>query len=124
MPDAIIVEDVTLSRFAHREAIHFLLVIVGPSCVNIKAPLKSAGGPVQKLVAFPTERDQVGLYIATKAAAPSQVVNIEILGASTFLTAPAITLQDFSTQPGISPRRLSNSRPFLRSGIIHGACFL
>jgi hypothetical protein len=29
MPDAIIVEDVTLTRFAHREAIHFLLVIVG-----------------------------------------------------------------------------------------------
>jgi hypothetical protein len=29
MPDAIIVEDVTLTRFAHREAIHFLFVIVG-----------------------------------------------------------------------------------------------
>jgi len=29
MPDAIIVEDVTLTRFAHCEAIHFLLVIVG-----------------------------------------------------------------------------------------------
>jgi hypothetical protein len=29
MPDAIIVEDVTLTRFAHREAIHFLVVIVG-----------------------------------------------------------------------------------------------
>jgi len=29
MPDAIIIEDVTLARFAHREAIHFLLVIVG-----------------------------------------------------------------------------------------------
>lgn len=27
MPEAIIVEDVTLTRFAHREAIHFLLVI-------------------------------------------------------------------------------------------------
>jgi collagenase-like PrtC family protease len=27
MPDAIIVEDVTLTRFAHREAIHFPLVI-------------------------------------------------------------------------------------------------
>jgi hypothetical protein len=72
-----------------------------PSCVNMKAPLKSAGEPVQKLVAFPAKRDQVGLGIVTKAAAPSQVVNIEILGASTFLTAPTITLQDFSTQPGI-----------------------
>jgi hypothetical protein len=29
VPDAIIVEDVTLTRFAHRETIHFLLVIVG-----------------------------------------------------------------------------------------------
>jgi hypothetical protein len=29
MPDAIIVEDVTLTRFAHREAVHFLLVMVG-----------------------------------------------------------------------------------------------
>ena len=29
MPDTIIVEDVTLTRFAQREAIHFLLVIVG-----------------------------------------------------------------------------------------------
>jgi hypothetical protein len=29
MPDAIIIEDVTLTRFAHGEAIHFPLVIVG-----------------------------------------------------------------------------------------------
>ena len=29
MPDAIIIEDVALTRFAHREAVHFLLVIVG-----------------------------------------------------------------------------------------------
>ena len=29
VPDAIIVEDVTLTRFAHREAIHFVLLIVG-----------------------------------------------------------------------------------------------
>ena len=92
--------------------------------INMKAPLKSAGGPVQKLVAFPAKRDQVGLCIVTKSAAQSQVVNIEILRASTFLTAPTITLQDFSTQPDIQLGRLSNSRPFLRSGIIHGACFL
>jgi hypothetical protein len=75
------------------------------SCVNMKAPLKSAGEPVQKLVAFPAKRDQVGLCVITKAAAPSQVVNIEILGASTFLTAPTVTLQDFSTQPDIYPKR-------------------
>jgi hypothetical protein len=41
------------------------------SRLNMKAPLKSGGGPVQKLVAFPTKRDQVGLCIVTKAAAPS-----------------------------------------------------
>jgi hypothetical protein len=29
MPDAIIVEDVTLTRFVHREAIQFVFVIVG-----------------------------------------------------------------------------------------------
>ncbi len=29
MPDAVIVEDVTLTRFAHREAIYFVFVIVG-----------------------------------------------------------------------------------------------
>jgi hypothetical protein len=29
MPDAIVVEDVTLTRFAHREAVHFLFVVVG-----------------------------------------------------------------------------------------------
>jgi hypothetical protein len=75
----------------------------------------TVSGPVLKLVAFPAKRDQVGLGIITKAAAPSQVVNIEILGAFTFLTAPTITLQDFSTQPDIYPRRLSNSRSFLRS---------
>ena len=78
------------------------------SCVNMKAPLKSAGGAVQKLVAFPTKRDQVGLCIVTKSAAQSQVVHIEILRASPFLTAPTITLQDFSTQPDILLRRLSN----------------
>jgi hypothetical protein len=71
------------------------------SCVNLKAPLKSAREPVQKLVEFPAKRDQVGLCIVANTAAPSQVVNIEILRASTFLTAPAITLQDFSTQPDI-----------------------
>ena len=58
-------------------------IVVALSCVNMKAPLKSAGGAVQKLVAFPAKRDQVGLCIVTKAAAPSQVVNIEILRAST-----------------------------------------
>ena len=38
-------------------------------------------------------------------------MNIEILGASTFLTAPTVTLQDFSAQPGILLRHLSNVIP-------------
>ncbi len=29
MPDAIIVEDIALTRFPHRKAVHFLFVIVG-----------------------------------------------------------------------------------------------
>ena len=49
-------------------------------------------------VAFPAERNQISLDIATKGATPSQVVNIEILEAATYLTAPVIALQDFFTQ--------------------------
>jgi len=41
-------------------------------------------------MAFPAKRDQVGLSVVTQGAAPSDVVNIKILGASTFLTAPTI----------------------------------
>ena len=70
-------------------------------------------------MAFPAKRDQVRLYIVTKGAAPSYVVNIEVLRASTFLTAPAITFQDFSAQSRIELGQLSNSGPSLRSGIIH-----
>jgi hypothetical protein len=36
------------------------------------------GESVENLVAFPTKRDQVGLSVVTKRAAPSDVVNIEI----------------------------------------------
>lgn len=57
--------------------------------------------PVQNLVAFPTKRDQVGLRIVTKGAAPSDVVNVEVLGASAALTVPAITVQDFPSRLGI-----------------------
>jgi hypothetical protein len=56
---------------------------------------------VQKLVAFPAKRDQVCLCVVTKGAAASHVVNVETLGASTYLTAPTITLQDFSVQTRI-----------------------
>jgi hypothetical protein len=68
---------------------------------------------VQNSVAFPTKRDQVGLCVITQGAAPSHVVNLKTLGASTFLTAPTIPLQDFSMQPRIEVRHQSNSRPFL-----------
>jgi hypothetical protein len=51
--------------------------------------------PVQDLVAFPAQRDQVGLGIVAKSAAPSDMVNIEVLRAPTFLAAPTIAFQDF-----------------------------
>ena len=53
---------------------------------------------MRELMAFPAKRDQVRLCVVTKSAAPYHVVNIEILGASTLLTAPSIAFQDFSTQ--------------------------
>ena len=53
---------------------------------------------MQKLVAFPAQSDQVGLDVFTKGAAPLDVVNIEILRASTFLAAPAIAFQNFPAQ--------------------------
>ena len=51
---------------------------------------------MQNLVILPTKRNQVGFGVITKGAACSDVVNIEILHASTFLTTPTIALQDFS----------------------------
>jgi hypothetical protein len=49
---------------------------------------------VQDLVAFPAKRDQVGFGVVTQGAAPSDVVNIEVLGGPTFLTAPTVAFQD------------------------------
>ena len=62
------------------------------------------------LGAFPAKRNQISLDIVTKCATPSQVVNIEILEAATYLTAPVIVHQDFFTQPRIRDGRYSNSR--------------
>jgi hypothetical protein len=45
---------------------------------------------VHNLVAFSTKGNQVGLSVVTHGAAPFHVVNIEILRASTFLTAPTV----------------------------------
>jgi hypothetical protein len=41
MPDAIVVEDVTLTRFAHREAIDLVFIIVG---YDDFAALRAAAG--------------------------------------------------------------------------------
>src|SRR5580692_9163153 len=71
------------------------------------------------LVAFPTKRHQISLDVFTKCAAPSQVVNIEILEAATYLTAPVIAVQDFFTQPRIRDGRYSNSRPRSQDGVTH-----
>ena len=104
--------------------------VTGAFCSTCAANLYAAVrilppvGSVQNLVALPTKRDQVGLCIVTQGAAQYHVVNIEILGASTFLTAPTITLQDFSAQTRIYLRSLSNSRVCFQSRIIHVACSL
>jgi len=92
---------------------------VGARIARLTRSSHYARDPVENLVAFPTKRDQVRLRVVTKGAAPSDVVNIEIPRASTFLTAPTIAFQDFPTQPRILPRRLSHSRPFGGEGTIH-----
>ena len=74
---------------------------------------------MQRLVAFPTKRNQISLDVVTECATPSQVVNIEILEAATYLTAPVIALQDFFPQPRISNGRHSNSRPLSQDGVTH-----
>jgi hypothetical protein len=76
---------------------------------------------MQNLVAFPAKRDQVGLRVVTKGAASSDVVNIEILRASTFLAAPTIAFQDLPAQLRILPQRLSISKSFGRRRDIHVA---
>ena len=49
---------------------------------------------MQDLVAFPTERDQVGLRVVTKGASPSYMMNIEIVEGSALLAAPTVAFQD------------------------------
>ena len=51
MPDAVIVEDVALARFAHREAIHFVFVIVGYD--DFAALSTAAGQQMRGDVLFP-----------------------------------------------------------------------
>jgi hypothetical protein len=71
------------------------------------------------LVAFSAKRNQISLDIVTKCATPSQMVNIEILEAATYLTAPVVARQDFFTQPRIRDGRYSNSRPLSQDGFAH-----
>jgi hypothetical protein len=75
--------------------------------------------PVHGLVAFPAKRDQIGLCVISMGASPSHVVNVQIPERSALLTTPTVAFQDGTTQRRIKPRRRSNSRSFLRSGIIH-----
>ena len=70
-------------------------------------------------VAISAKRDQIGLGVIAACATPSQVVNIEILEAATYLTAPVVTLQDSLTEPRIRDGRHSDSRRFLRNGVAH-----
>jgi hypothetical protein len=50
---------------------------------------------MRTLMAFSAKRDEVRLCVVTKSTPPYYMVNIEILGASTLLTAPTITIQYF-----------------------------
>jgi hypothetical protein len=60
-----------------------------------------AGTSVKNLMALPTKRDQVGFCIIANSAPPCHMMNVEIPRASTALTAPTISLQDFAAQQRI-----------------------
>jgi hypothetical protein len=91
--------------------------------LSLSASRKIPGwdGTVQNLVAFPAKRDQVGPRVLSKGAAPSQVVNIEILEAATYLTSPVIARQDLLAQPRIRDGRWADSMPLLRNRVAHVA---
>jgi hypothetical protein len=72
-------------------------------------------------MASSTERNQISFGIVAECATSSQVVNIEILKASTSLTAPVVTHQDFFTQLRIWNGRYPNSRPLSQDGVAHRA---
>ena len=72
-------------------------------------------GPVQHLVAVPTQCDEVGLRVVTEVASSSYMMDIQIPERPTLLAAPTIAIQDHATQRRIKPRHRSNSRPSLRT---------
>ena len=89
--------------------------------ISLSRKILLLDGTVQNFVAFPAKRNQIRLDVVTKCAAPSQVVNIEILEGATHLTAPVVTQQDFFTQLRIRDGRYSNSRPLSQDGVAHPA---
>jgi hypothetical protein len=65
---------------------------------------------VQNLMAFPTKSGEVGLRVVTKCASRFQVVNIEVLAPSTYLTAPTVASKDLPAQLPIANLVQSKSR--------------
>ena len=74
---------------------------------------------MNRLVASPAKRNQISFDIVTNCATPSQVMNIEIFEAATYLTAPVVARQDLFTQPRIRDGRYSNSRLLSQDGVAH-----
>ena len=87
--------------------------------ISLSRKILLLDGTVQNFVAFPAKRNQIRLDVVTKCAAPSQVVNIEILEGATHLTAPVVTQQDFFTQLRIRDGRYSNPRPLSQDRVAH-----
>ena len=65
---------------------------------------------VQTLMAFSAERDEVALRVVTQCTSVFQVVNIEILRKSTYLTSPSIASEDLPLQLPIGITVESKSR--------------
>jgi hypothetical protein len=63
---------------------------------------------VKRLEASSTDCDQISFGIVANCAAPFYVVDIEIREASTHLTAPVVTSQNFLAQLRISRRTVEH----------------
>ena len=72
-------------------------------------------------MAFPTKRNEIRLDIITKCAAPSHVVNIEILKAATYLTAPSYRAPGFLSAASHTTRTSLGLEALLRKGVAHFA---
>jgi hypothetical protein len=49
---------------------------------------------MQAPVAFPADRNQIGLRVVSKGASPSHMMNVQIFEGSTVLTTPTVAFQD------------------------------